>query len=57
LIILIACSVLFVLCEKPFMRKDWAAKMWQHLQTGMALGRITWGRTAPEAFALEDDES
>jgi peptidoglycan/LPS O-acetylase OafA/YrhL len=58
LIILIACSVLFVLFEKPFMRKDWIARTWQRLQTGVAfLGRIMWGRTAPEALALEDDES
>jgi peptidoglycan/LPS O-acetylase OafA/YrhL len=58
LIILIACSVLFVLFEKPFMRKDWPARMWQHLQTGVVfLRRLAWGKTAAETFALEDNES
>jgi len=57
-IILIACSVLFVLFEKPFMRKDWPARMWQRLQTGAAfLGRLAWEKPAAETFALEDDES
>jgi peptidoglycan/LPS O-acetylase OafA/YrhL len=39
LIILIACSVLFVLFEKPFMRKDWPERTWQRLQTGVAFMR------------------
>jgi peptidoglycan/LPS O-acetylase OafA/YrhL len=39
LIILIACSVLFVLFEKPFMRKDWPARTWQRLQAGVAFIR------------------
>ncbi len=41
LIILVVCSVLFVLLEKPFMRKDWPVKMRQRFQAGVAfLGQL-----------------